>query len=292
MKAPIVLVPHDATKESGLALVPARRAAAALNATIAILHVSSAPLSVSSLKQKLGLSDEEIRGCILESAVGADPAAEIIERARKLSARLIVMCEHGNQETIGSITSNVVCNAPCPVLVVRPDNVSGRFGDERWLRRILVPLDATPLSAEACRMAARLAKRQDARLDILHVATAGEPPPEEPGSLPLGHYIDRHEYDLKIWSEEFLDRFFRLREDTPDDLQPNLHLARGSAADEIIEFASRESSDLIVIAWQGCFDDGRAKVIRELLVRAPCPLLSLIAKKTGAQAAANTKATA
>jgi nucleotide-binding universal stress UspA family protein len=292
MAAPIILVPHDATGKSGLALIPARQAAAKLNATITILHVSDAPLPIALLQQKLKLSDEEVRGCVLESAVGADPAAVIIDWARKSSARLIVMCAHGERESIGSVTSNVICNAPCPVLVVRPDTVLNRFSDERWLRRILVPLDASPISAEACQMAARLAKHEGARLDILHIATAGEPLPEEPGSLPLGPYIDHRGYDLKIWSEEFLDRFFRLREDTPDDLQPSLHISRGSAADEIIKFASRESSDLIVIAWQGCFDDGRAKVIRELLVRAPCPLLSLVAKKTGEQAAANTKATA
>jgi nucleotide-binding universal stress UspA family protein len=271
MEAAVVLVPHDGTKKASAALVPARLAADDLGATIIIMHVSPTPIRPEMIKQRLGLSDEEIKGCILESMVADDAARGITRRAEQLGARLIAMSSHADDTSIGSVTADVVRRACCPVLAVRPE---AAIASGKRLGRILVPHDASPISAEAVEWAALLAQRENAQLDILHIAAAGEPPPES-GSLPVGPYLDQEHYDLKTWSDEFLHRFCA-HKCAAKRVQPRLHLANGDPADEVIKFAKSHSSDLIVVAWHGSLDEGHARVVRTLLAQAPCLLLFIV----------------
>jgi hypothetical protein len=158
---------------------------------------------------------------------------------------------------------------------------------DRWLRRILVPLDSSPGSAEAVHRAADLAKREEATLDILHIASPGDLPPSEAGSLPVGLYMDHAHYDLKSWSLEFMRRFFHNKLGAQETPAANLYLSSGDPATEIIKHADRTGADLIVSAWQGSIDEGRAKVVRELLARANCQLLFLVIGRTSRPEPAN-----
>jgi nucleotide-binding universal stress UspA family protein len=193
---------------------------------------------------------------------------------------LVVLHAGRAKGEVSDITLNVICRICCPALVVRPDLHLGQDSEGRWLRRILVPLDSSPGSAEAVQRAAQLASRENATLDILHIASPGDLPPSEPGSLPVGLYMDHAHYDLKSWSREFLRRFFHITLGTPDTPAPTLYLSSGDPAAEIIKYADKTGADLIVLAWQGCVDEGRAKVVRELLARANCQLLFLVIGRT------------
>jgi nucleotide-binding universal stress UspA family protein len=59
-----------------------------------------------------------------------DAADAIVDYVRDVRASLIAMSTHGRtglaRVALGSVTAAVVHNAPCPVLVVRPDGLSGR----------------------------------------------------------------------------------------------------------------------------------------------------------------------
>jgi nucleotide-binding universal stress UspA family protein len=58
-----------------------------------------------------------------------DAAGAIVEYARRLPATLIAMATHGRtglaRIALGSVAAAVVHDAPCPVLVVRPDGLAG-----------------------------------------------------------------------------------------------------------------------------------------------------------------------
>src|SRR5215831_430388 len=211
----------------------ARRAARRLGATVVILHVSQPRLNPQDLKIRLGLSEQDTHLCTIESAEGADVAEQILAAAQRIQPRLVVLHSGQAQNAVSDITLNVICHVCCPALVVRPDLDLSTDTEGPWLRHILVPLDSSPSPAEAVRRAAELARRENASLDILHIASAKGEPPSEPGSLPVGLYIDHPHYDLKSWSREFMRRFFHTNVDAHDAPMPRLHLASGDPAEEI-----------------------------------------------------------
>jgi hypothetical protein len=104
--------------------------------------------------------------------------------------------------------------------------------------------------------------------------------------------MDYAHYDLKSWSREFMRRFFHINLGTQDTPTPRLFLSSGDPASEIIKHADRTGADLIVSAWQGSIDEGRARVVRELLARANCQLLFLVIGKTARPEDANVSRTA
>jgi nucleotide-binding universal stress UspA family protein len=287
-----ILVPIGSNENSQAALNLARRAANRLGATVVILHVSQPALSPRDLKSHLALSEQDTHLCTIESVEGTDVAGQIVVTAERLRARFVVLHSGKGSGTISDITLSVICRIRCPALVVRPDLDLKTDAEGRWLRRILVPLDSTPGSAEAVLRAAELARRENASLDILHIASPSDTPPSEPGSLPVGMYMDHPHYDLKSWSREFMRRFFHINVGAQSDLTPMLYLSSGDPAEEIIKYADRTGADLIVSAWQGSIDEGRAKVVRELLARANCQLLFLVIGKTSQPDSANFGKTA
>jgi nucleotide-binding universal stress UspA family protein len=244
-------------------------------------------LSLLDLKNRLGLSEQDTHLCTIECVEGTDVAGEIVGAAERIRARFVVLQAGKAEGMVSDITLSVICRVGCPAIVVRPALGLKPDAEGRWLRRILVPLDSTPGSAEAVLRAAELARRENASLDILHIASALDTPPSEPGSLPVGLYMDQPHYDLKSWSREFMRRFGQVTADPQSELTPLLHLASGDPADEIIRYADQTGADLIVSAWQGSIDEGRAKVVRELLARANCQLLFLVIGRTSQPERAN-----
>jgi nucleotide-binding universal stress UspA family protein len=103
-----------------------------------------------------------------------DVAEQLVATAREANADLIALATHGRQgfarAWFGSVTEGVLAESPVPLLVIRSDaQISER------LRRVLVPLDNTPLSVAAVGVARDMAILTAARLHLLEVI---ESPPE------------------------------------------------------------------------------------------------------------------
>ena len=114
-----------------------------LKSDIAIVHVMSLPVPVggdigvppeemTTLVQQEGrrLLDGVRQRLLLESSVlefleSGDPAVEIVKAAKAWPADLIVIGSHGrgglDRMLLGSVAESVMRHAPCPVLVVRPN---------------------------------------------------------------------------------------------------------------------------------------------------------------------------
>jgi nucleotide-binding universal stress UspA family protein len=137
-----ILVPHDFTPESDLALERAGELAAATHGVVHLLHVLPYPAGTSFadptplvwadralLDEKRAVSARLIAlGDRVEApvephvAVGT-PAAQICETAEHIGADLIVMGTRARRGVVslfqGSIAARTVRRATCPVLTVR-----------------------------------------------------------------------------------------------------------------------------------------------------------------------------
>jgi nucleotide-binding universal stress UspA family protein len=140
-----ILVPIDFSEASEAALRYAKMLAAALGASLHLVHVVedllahawAAELYVASMtdmrqeieqeaRQRLGamFTDEERRTFQAETVLlSGNPFLEIIRYARAHDVDLIAMGTHGHgpiaHVLLGSVAEKVLRKSPCPVLIVR-----------------------------------------------------------------------------------------------------------------------------------------------------------------------------
>jgi nucleotide-binding universal stress UspA family protein len=158
-----ILVPLDGSDLAEQAL-PYAEALAAPGCQLILLEVGQD-------EEELRLLERHAESCArLETATG-DPAQQILQVARDLGAGLIVMTTHGRgavgRWAFGSVADTVTRTAPVPVMVIRP-----RAGDAEAvpvMRRVVVPLDGSPLAEQALPIAQALAQQLHAPV---HLVTA------------------------------------------------------------------------------------------------------------------------
>jgi nucleotide-binding universal stress UspA family protein len=275
MRPAALIVPLDASEQALAAVSVARRLAQLQGGTLHFVHC--APESeLADVLQKLGLSADEMRGSIMDAQAG-EPAAGILRTARHSRAALIVMTmQRGSSasgKVLGGIAHAVLENAPCPIVLVRPDR-----GITPWeLHRILLPHDGTPTTSAAIPPAAALAAMAGAELEVLHVAAPGSSPPEEQGSLTPPRYVDQPQHEWPAWAGEFLERLGGACD--LESLKVHMSLGTGAPGDEVIRSAAKNSSDLIVLAWRGAWEGERAATVKAVLRGAPCPVMIIRSKE-------------
>ena len=75
-----------------------------------------------------------------------------------------------------------------------------------------------------------------------------------------------------MWAREFLERVRSASH--PANLKKiRLVLTQGETSAAILEFAQRNASDLIALAWRGGFEPHRAQTIRRVIRGARCPVI-------------------
>lgn len=135
--------------------------------------------AIRAFAHAAGVEGVRVEAAFVPHAV---PAAGIVAYARAVDADLIVTCAPGGcgpwTPVAGQIAERLVCEAPCPVLVVRPERpVSG-------VRRVVAALDLTSHDDETAAYAAALAGAYDVPLELLHSAEGGRAP--SPGRMAPG----------------------------------------------------------------------------------------------------------
>jgi nucleotide-binding universal stress UspA family protein len=187
------------------------------------------------------------------TAAAAAPA--LATYARESGCRLVVLSTHGRggyeRAWLGSVTDEMVRLGRVPLLVVKPDTApSGAF------RRILVPLDGSPLAEAILEHAAGIARLDpEAELLLLQVV-----PPTVRGDLEPAQEMAAREY-LDAVGDRLGREGVRAR--------ARLERARNVAA-AILETAAAESADLLALSTHG--RTGLARValgsVADKLVRA------------------------
>lgn len=175
------------------------------------------------------------------------PARTIVETARTLPARMIVMGTRGHGAwhgfPLGSVAMRVAMAAPCPVLMTKP----GNRVPQAWGRQVraLAAVDGSAAADSAVRDL--LALRDllgELVVDLVHV--------QAPLTL-LEIVAPPHDDVLRHWSgracEAATAAARRMLEDA--GAAGTLHCLNGDAASHIVALADRQGAELVVMGIHG-----------------------------------------
>ncbi len=178
---------------------------------------------------------------------------------------LIVLGTHGRQGLqrmlLGSTAEVILRGASCPVLTVGP-HVSRRKHDGEHIDRILFATDLTPESEYAVSYALSFAHERCAHLTCMHVIDTS------------GNIQDRRR--VVGYCEKELQKL--VPQDAPLWCEPQVVVAEGDAAEEIVELAERDNSDIIILGLpkEKAFSNHfRTGVTYKVVSNAPCPVLTV-----------------
>ncbi len=202
------------------------------------------------------------------------PAEEIVLYTRDHAVDLVIVGTHGRSGLshliLGSVAEKVIRQAHCPVITVR---ASGAAAKVTPYLNILVPFDFSPHSEKALFYAWSLAKLFHAHLNILHIVDIPVHPEHYAVNLNLSGEFG---HELMLRSHEELERMIAPYQ--PANVRYRIVVEFGRAYNEIVEFATKHESDLVVMGTQGLsglqkflLGSTTAKVVRH----APCPVLTV-----------------
>ena len=284
-----ILCPVDFSDASRHALAYARSFAEALTADLALLHVSpniteaySALLPdfpMQGLYRKEDIAErfneftDDWSGKFKKVIRAGTPYLEILEYAREEQFDIIILGAKGHSNferlILGTTGEKVARYADRPVLTVhaKPNGLP--------IKRILVPLDFSPLSYAMLPAVAALAKAFNAEIDLLHI-------------VEMGHSVDPEgqakEYEYFEQVKKLLGDQWELPAEF-EKIKTNKFIRHhpGSAGYGILAFAQDWDVDLIAMASHG--RTGLSKVllgsVTEKVIRiAPFPVLSIRVEDT------------
>jgi nucleotide-binding universal stress UspA family protein len=198
-------------------------------------------------------------------------ASAILDEARAMPADLIVVGHrgHGRWETVllGSVSSEVVDHAPCPVLVAR---------DER-LGPVIFADDGSPSARMAESVLSSWPLFSGLPVTVLTVAEEGYPHAAAMAPLVYSETMDQYAastHDLERLARQENDAAAgRLRE---AGFEATGLIREGDAAHEIVAVARERGAGLIVVGTRGQTGLRRlilGSVARNVLLHAPCSVL-------------------
>ena len=275
-KRPIVLLALDGSPAAATALPLGRTVADQLEATVEVLHVAGEDRPDPDLWQRLH-GDLRSGEVVQVRSHAGEPAAAILRTARAPGVDLVVLTTHGRviepDRTLGRVAQAVVARTTRPILLLRPESVESGASPMAPLRRLLLPLDGTPTTSTALGPAIELACRLGASIDLLYVASADEPMAHEPGSIGAPRYVDQPQHEWPAWADQVIRHLSICLGGRPPGLSIQVFLVAGHIAEEIARFAAEHHSDAIVLVRRSHLEVGRARVLRAVLDRTPCPVL-------------------
>lgn len=145
--------------------------------------------------------------------------------------------------------------------------------DEKGFYRIVVAVDFSPASEEAWAHARRLAAHADAELILTHVVAEA---PRLGGGPPMRARIAEVQASLRRWADDKLAKWAEAAR--AEGRRVRLAVRVGIPYQEIVDLATDERADLVVIGTQGRTGIRHAVLgsVAERVVRlAPCPVLSV-----------------
>jgi nucleotide-binding universal stress UspA family protein len=210
----------------------------------------------------------------LEAAVGV-PSREILRKARKEDADLIVMGAHTRQEDVGatryrSVTGStmqkVAKAARCPVVIIsRPCTTCWKL-----FSNIVFGTDFSKASDYAYMFAYKLAREVGARLHLFHACDIK--------AHDSGQILGQTEIENKIErAKEEMQKRYIAKMNGYDNY--SLEVREGVPYVEILKFAREKTGDLIVMAHHTReIDPEKAELgstVEQVVLRSACPVASV-----------------
>lgn len=230
------------------------------------------------------LADPLFAGLEVEPVIVAgEPAPEIARAVREYEIDLVTVVTHGRKGLTralwGSTAEEIIAEAPCPVLTIRPpqhDFVEYRGSrSEVRLNRVLLATNFRPSSSAATQVATQLASQTGAELHAVYA---------------IGDYFEQVSV---VFPEGGLTALTRLRSYVQermaqlareDGARAITHIADGRPYAEIVRLAAEKDVDLIVIGTNvhASLFGGTPVLgseIERVVRNAPCPVLCVPASK-------------
>lgn len=228
---------------------------------------------VRSLLEEPLFDGLEVEPVIIEG----EPAPAIASAASDFEIDLVTIVTHGRKGLAralwGSTAEEIIAEAPCPVLTIRPpqrDFVEHRDGHtEIRLNRVLLATNFRPSANAAAQVAAELVRRTGAEFHALYV---------------ISDYVGEM---AQMFPESNVPALTRLREHvaakmtafaTEAGSRAITHIAEGRPYEEIVRMATERDVDLIVIGTSvhSSVFGGAPMLgpeIERVVRNAPCPVL-------------------
>jgi len=224
------------------------------------------------------LADPLFNGLEVEPViVEGEPAAEIAKAVMNYGIDLVTIVTHGRKGLAralwGSTAEEIIAEAPCPVLTIRPpqhDFVEHRSDHtEIRLNRVLLATNFRPSSASATQVATQLTSQTGAELHVVYV---------------IGDYFEQISVMFPEGGRAALSRFRKYVQERMAKLRGEegvraiTHISEGRPYEEIVRLAADNDADLIVIGTNvhGSIFGGAPVLgaeIERVVRNAPCPVL-------------------
>lgn len=193
-------------------------------------------------------------------ALESGPVADALEGyAKRNDVDLIVISSHGrggiSRLSLGSVTDTLIRRTTIPVLVVKPTasylnpQVRGSF------KKIVVPLDGSPLAEQVIGPVMTLAVLEDAEVTLLNVLGREGANQKQPELATKVAWWEKDVAAAKAYLARVAERLRVGRIGVISEV-----VVGDDVAEEIAAYASRENADLIAIATHG--RGGLARVLR------------------------------
>jgi nucleotide-binding universal stress UspA family protein len=220
---------------------------------------------LAALENKLSTRNSCERGKDYEVLMAEGEVAEcIFECARQKHIDLVVLGTHGrsglSKAFVGSVAERVFRHAEIPVLTIGP---YARGSLATGPKRVLVPIDFTPVTQHAAKYACALAREQQAELVLLHVIER----------VPRGTMADLE--CLRHTVEHSLEELIGC-EEKPKQVRVMVQV--GKVVPTVLKAASELGPDLMVVGvheYPRLMDHVHSQPAYELVRQAPCPVLTV-----------------
>lgn len=266
-----VMVPVDGSSFSREAVLQGLRIASRSGATLRLVRVATTSVVVGAVE---GFSVENMASRTADSAALADlysiatdcrahstvnvtaslehgPVVDsLIGYAKRYDVDLIVMRSHARKGLarawFGSVADCLIRTSGIPVMVVRQPTLATGLENGFQLKRILVPLDGSPLAEESLSAAAKAAKVDGASLTLLRVVAPSIH--RAPGDLEsdIGHASALEVGEAR----HYLASLFTSRADRFVGINRRV-VVSDDVAGAILRVSESEEADLIAIATRG-----------------------------------------
>lgn len=211
--------------------------------------------------------DLGLNGGIESYVCQGEPPEVIIETAQGRNADLIALGTYGRRGLkrllMGSVTSQVILDAPCDVLVVkRPCSAcTGSFTS------ILLPFDGSEFSHRALLRAGELSKQDGSQVTVLYVI----PRYEEM----IGFFrTESINSSMRREAEKVIGQAQKIAADAGIGIVAEIR--EGHAAEEIVKTAGERETDLIVMGtygWRGVDKALMGDTTNRVIMHAQSPVL-------------------
>ncbi len=225
-------------------------------------------------RKKILSSEFGLNGNVESLVCEGEPPDVIVDIAKEKKADLIALGTYGRKGLrrlfMGSVTSGVIVNSPCDVLVVKKPCIEcrGRYNS------ILLPFDGSEFSKKALNQACRLSQadgavsqNNGADVTVLYVIPRYEEMIDFLKTSSIKQSMMQEA--LKITNQA---RELALRH----GVSVKTEIIEGQAAEKIIETSNRMKNDLIVMGsygWRGVSKAILGSTAERVIMNASCPVL-------------------